>query len=153
VEAPFDRRRSLGGLASANLSTFWTYTEEGMATLVPRFFVGTIVAAVVFGEVRLATGSVWPAVLMHAIGNAVATALLADGVLELASTSPILFFPSVEGVVMILLTAVVALLIVKARGAGATGAFDHVPLQGQVGINEPTTKVIGAETARAKANL
>lgn len=35
------------------LSTFWMYTEEGMATLVPRFFVGTIVAAVVFGEVSL----------------------------------------------------------------------------------------------------
>lgn len=112
------------------LSTFWTYTEEGMATLVPRFFVGTIVAAVVFGEVRLATGSVWPAVLMHAIGNAVATALLADDVLALASTTPILFFPSVEGVMMIGLTAVVAVLIVKARGADA--AMEASPLTSEL---------------------
>lgn len=136
------------------LSTFWTYTEEGMATLVPRFFLGTIVAAVVFGEIRLATGSVWPAVVMHTIGNAVATGVLADGVLQLASTSPILFFPSVEGVAMILLTAVVAFLIVKARKAGATEqASDQVPLQGQVGIDESATKVFGAETARTEANV
>ena len=47
----------------------WAHTSEGLVTLLPRFILGTIVFAVVYGEIRIRTGSVWPAVLMHWMGN------------------------------------------------------------------------------------
>lgn len=55
----------------------WVHTDEGMATLLPRFILGTVVFAVLYGEIRLRSNSVWPAVLMHWSGNTVANTLLA----------------------------------------------------------------------------
>jgi membrane protease YdiL (CAAX protease family) len=54
----------------------WAHSSEGMVTLLPRFILGTIVFAVVYGEIRKRTGSVWPAVLMHWVGNTLANTLL-----------------------------------------------------------------------------
>ena len=54
------------------------HTSEGLVTLLPRFILGTIVFAVVYGEIRIRTGSVWPAVLMHWMGNTFANTLLTE---------------------------------------------------------------------------
>ncbi|MCB0096136.1 MAG: CPBP family intramembrane metalloprotease, partial [Caldilineaceae bacterium] len=59
------------------MRTLWAHTAEGMETLLPRFIVGTIISAIVYGEIWLRTGSVWPAVLMHGVGNTLANTLLA----------------------------------------------------------------------------
>lgn len=96
------------------VTVFWDYTEESMATLVPRILLGTIVVAVIYGELRLATRSVWPAVLMHAMGNAVVGALLADDVLEVGSSAPVVFSPGADGLLVIGLTALGALAVVAA---------------------------------------
>jgi membrane protease YdiL (CAAX protease family) len=58
------------------LRELWAHTSEGLVTLLPRIILGTIVFAVVYGEIRIRTGSVWPAVLMHWIGNTYANTLL-----------------------------------------------------------------------------
>ncbi len=58
------------------LRELWAHTSEGLVTLLPRFILGTIVFAVVYGEIRIRTGSVWPAVLMHWVGNTLANTLL-----------------------------------------------------------------------------
>ena len=58
------------------LRDLWAHTSEGLVTLLPRILLGTIVFAVVYGEIRIRTGSVWPAVLMHWIGNTIANTLL-----------------------------------------------------------------------------
>jgi len=59
----------------------WSHTSEELVTLLPRFLLGTIVLAVVYGEIRIRTGSVWPAVLMHWVGNSIANPLVAGFVL------------------------------------------------------------------------
>ena len=96
------------------VTVFWDYTDEGLATLVPRILVGTVVAAVVYGEIRLATGSVWPAVVMHAMGNAFVGALLADNVLAVDAATPIVTSPGVDGLIVIGLTATGAVLVAAA---------------------------------------
>ncbi|MCB0127526.1 MAG: CPBP family intramembrane metalloprotease, partial [Caldilineaceae bacterium] len=59
------------------MTELWAHTSEGLVTLLPRFILGTMISAVVYGEIRLRTGSLWPAVLMHWMGNTIANTLLA----------------------------------------------------------------------------
>jgi membrane protease YdiL (CAAX protease family) len=38
------------------------------------FFVGVLLLAIVLGEMRVRTGSIWPGVVMHTVGGAIALA-------------------------------------------------------------------------------
>ena len=89
---------------------------------------GTVVVAVVYGEIRLITGSVWPAVLMHATGNAFAGALLADDVLDVARSTPVVFSPGADGLSVIAVTALGAFAVVAAvRGSNREGRSAPIP--------------------------
>ena len=87
------------------LRELWAHTSEGLVTLLPRFVLGAIVFAVVYGEIRIRVGSVWPAVLMHWIGNTFANTLLAgfagEGFVALVPGKEWLGSFGVEGVLMI----------------------------------------------------
>ena len=91
------------------LRELWAHTSEGLVTLLPRFILGTIVFAVVYGEIRIRSGSVWPAVLMHWTGNTIANTLLAGfagaGFVSLLPGKEWLGSFGVEGVLMIALFA------------------------------------------------
>jgi membrane protease YdiL (CAAX protease family) len=55
-----------------------TYTTEGLATYVPRLFLGAFAFSIVYGEIRMITATFWPAVLMHWVGNSIANPLVAE---------------------------------------------------------------------------
>lgn len=111
------------------VAVFWDYTDESLATLLPRILLGLVIVAVVYGEIRLATGSVWPAVAMHAMGNAFVGGLLADEVLTIGSARPIVFSPGADGLFVIGLTAVVVpAVVVAARRSDAHGGRQMVPV-------------------------
>ena len=57
------------------------YTSEGLGAYLPRFYLGCFAFTVVYGEIRLRTNSVWPAVGMHWFGNSIANPLVAQFVL------------------------------------------------------------------------
>jgi len=104
------------------LRELWSHTSEGLLTLLPRFILGTIVFAVVYGEIRIRTGSVWPAVLMHWTGNTVANTLLSgfagEGFVSLEPGKEWLGSFGVEGILMIALFAVLgAVLYLQRRGS------------------------------------
>ena len=83
---------------------FWPYLTPNMLWyFVPLLLIGTISQSVVYGEIRLATDSVWPAWIMHTIGNAVGNALLLSGFIQLNSGKEIWFTPGAEGVVIMIL--------------------------------------------------
>jgi membrane protease YdiL (CAAX protease family) len=87
------------------LRELWAHTSEGLVTLLPRLVLGAIVFAVVYGEIRIRTGSVWPAVLMHWMGNTFANTLLAgfagEGFVSFVPGKEWLGSFGVEGVLMI----------------------------------------------------
>jgi membrane protease YdiL (CAAX protease family) len=96
----------------------WDYSTESLWTLAPRVILGTTVIAIVYGEIRLRTGSVWPAVMMHASSNAVAGALVnTDNVLVQNEPAPWLFSPGVDGVVVIAISAALAAVLMLRRPA------------------------------------
>ncbi len=100
------------------MAAAWDYSTESLWTLAPRVILGTTVIAVVYGEIRLRTGSVWPAVMMHATSNAVAGALInTDDVLVQNEPAPWIFAPGVDGVMVIAISAAVAAVLMTRRAA------------------------------------
>ena len=97
----------------------WAHTSEGFVTLLPRFILGTFVFAVVYGEIRKRTGSVWPAVLMHWVGNTLANTLLA----KVAGEAFVSFVPGkawmgsfgVEGALVIALFGLLGSILYRKR--------------------------------------
>jgi len=79
------------------------YTTESLATLIPRILAGAIAASIVYGEIRIATDSVWPAWLMHTVGAAFVGALMLHGLFRISSGMEFLVAPVVEGGLMIVL--------------------------------------------------
>jgi membrane protease YdiL (CAAX protease family) len=107
------------------LRELWAHTSEGLVTLLPRFVLGTIVFAVVYGEIRIRTGSVWPAVLMHWMGNTFANTLLTgfagEGFASLVPGREWLGSFGVEGVLVITVFALLGfVLYLKRRGQSDT---------------------------------
>ncbi len=104
------------------LAFVMAYLPEGPPTVVTRFLIGTVAASLVYGEIRLRTDSVWPAVLMHAVGGAFIATLLLEVVMtpEMA----FLFSPGVEGTLTIAIFTLVGLGL-YARRVSATNV--HTP--------------------------
>jgi len=85
------------------------HTTESLATFIPRFLVGTIAASIVYGEIRILTGSVWPAVLMHTVGGAFVGALLLKELIKMKDGMEFLFSPAIEGVLSIVLFTLIGI--------------------------------------------
>jgi membrane protease YdiL (CAAX protease family) len=82
----------------------WPYLTPAMLwTFVPLLLAGTICQSIVYGEIRLATASVWPAWAMHTIGNALGNTLLLSGSIRLIPGRELIFSPGAEGVISMIL--------------------------------------------------
>ena len=107
------------------LKNLWAHTSEGLVTLLPRFILGAIVLAVVYGEIRIRVGSVWPAVLMHWMGNTLANTLLSgfagEGFVSFVPGKEWLGSFGVEGVLVIAFFGLLgSVLYLKRRGQSET---------------------------------
>ncbi len=92
---------------------FRATTSLPWALFIPLFFAGVLATAVVFGELRLRTGSIWPGVLMHTVGGALVSPLLLDGHLTYSRHGDALFSPAPNSLASILLLGLIGLLLVR----------------------------------------
>lgn len=84
--------------------SFWPYLTPNMLWyFVPLLLMGTFSQSVVYGEIRLATGSVLPAWVMHTIGNAIGNTLLLSSFVQLCPGRELWFSPGAESVISIML--------------------------------------------------
>ncbi|WP_373231771.1 type II CAAX prenyl endopeptidase Rce1 family protein [Cohnella sp.] len=90
-------------------------TTESMATFIPRMIIGLIVLSIVYGEIRLMTNSVWPAVIMHTVGNAFVDTLILKKYLDIQEGFDYLVTPSPEGIFAIVIAAITGLWLYKRR--------------------------------------
>tara|TARA_B100001989_G_C24548329_1_gene472492 strand:- start:3540 stop:4388 length:849 start_codon:yes stop_codon:yes gene_type:complete len=99
------------------ISLLLTHTSESIWTLLPRFIIGNIALAILMGELRIRTGSVWPAVLMHWIGNTVANSLLAGQtpIVTLTKGSEFISSFGAEGIIPILVFGVSGYILYRKR--------------------------------------
>ena len=85
------------------------HTTESLATLIPRFLAGAIAVSIVYGEIRILTNSVWPAVLMHTVGGAFVGVLLLKELIKMKDGMEFLFSPAIEGVLSIVLFTLIGI--------------------------------------------
>ena len=72
------------------------YTPLNMSVFIPFVFLGLIAASIVYGELRLLTNSLWPALLLHTIGNAIILTLLMENFVSIKTKAHFFFSPSFE---------------------------------------------------------
>jgi len=83
---------------------FWPYLTPNMLWyFVPLLLVGTFSQSVVYGEIRLATGSVLPAWIMHTIGNGIGNTLLLSSLIQLVPGRELWFSLGAESAMSIIL--------------------------------------------------
>lgn len=90
-------------------------TTESMITYIPRMMIGVIVMAILYGEILLMTRSVWPAVIMHTVGNAFIDTLILKKFIHVHEEFSYVAMPSPEGILTIALTGLAGLWIYKRR--------------------------------------
>lgn len=83
---------------------------------------GILPTAVLYGELRLRTNSVWPAVLIHTSANVFFDILVAQKFYQFASPlTELIFAPALFGLLVIVLNGVVGLWLYRTRQQTSTG--------------------------------
>ena len=102
-------------LALLDKTSLAAYTSHRLAIFIPMVILSMAVAGILFGEIRLITGSTWPAWLMHMMSNAIILPLLIDSYLRVDSEMEFLFTPSWEGVLTMFLIAMTGLCLYRQK--------------------------------------
>jgi hypothetical protein len=92
------------------------FTSLNIGALLFMTFLGIIPTAIIYGELRLQTNSVWPVVLIHMGANVTFDALVLQKFFSLPNTAmEILFSPALFGVLIIALNLAVGMWLVRQR--------------------------------------
>lgn len=79
----------------------------------PLLVGGLMAASLVYGELRVRTGSIWPGWLLHGLSNAIATPLLVNGHLTFTGHGDVLASPVPSSIVTMALFIVVGLVLAR----------------------------------------
>ena len=92
-----------------------SFTTQSLAIFVPTAVLGITAAGIIFGEIRLITGSTWPVLIMHAVNNSVIAVVLTGGFFQVARQTGFLFTPGMEGILSIILITLAGLWLHQQR--------------------------------------
>ena len=91
-------------------------TSLGLAPLLFMTLLGILPTALLYGELRFRTDSVWPAVLIHTCGNVFFDALILQNIFSLPGpVSEALFSPAMFSLVVIVITTLAGLWLYRGR--------------------------------------
>ncbi len=90
-------------------------TTQSMATFVPMAIISLAGASIVYGELRLLTDSLWPALLLHTVGNALVDVLVVQGFVRLAPGSDWLVSPGHQSLLTLVAFVAVGVALHRAR--------------------------------------
>ncbi len=84
-------------------------TTQSMLTFIPLAIVNLVAAAIVYGEIRLLTHSVWPPLLLHTVGNAWVDVLIVRGFFKLTPGTDFLVSPGHQSLLTMLVFALIGI--------------------------------------------
>ncbi len=90
-------------------------TSVSLPLFLPLLVLGLTAASLVYGELRVRTGSIWPGVLLHSMANAVVTPLIVERALRFDGHADVLFSPVATSIVMTLLFAAAGIWLLRRR--------------------------------------
>jgi membrane protease YdiL (CAAX protease family) len=88
-----------------------------MTWFVALGFIGLFPTSLVFGELRLKTGSLWPAYIAHNITNAISAQLIIEGFIKFKPGAELIFSSNLDGLLMMGLFWGIGLWMLKRRTA------------------------------------
>ena len=91
------------------------YSSLGVTGFIVMGLVGIFPPALVYGELRLKTDSLWPAFLAHNITNAMSVQLVMEGFVNIKPTSEIFFSPGLSGLLMMLFSCVLGIWMLRTK--------------------------------------
>ncbi len=86
-------------------------TSLPLPLYLPLLLAGLMAAAVVYGQLRVRTGSIWPGVVLHSMSNAIVTPLIVNGHLRFDGHADVLFSPVPASIMTMLLFGAAALAL------------------------------------------
>jgi membrane protease YdiL (CAAX protease family) len=98
-------------------SAIRSVTSLGLVVFLPLTLAGLVAAALVYGEIRLLTGSIWPAVLLHVGGNVLIGALIEQKYFSMPGGTDVFMSPGWSSVISTVLFAAVGLWLYRRRMA------------------------------------
>lgn len=99
------------------------YHDNALPALaVPLFLLGVIPTAVVYGEIRLRSGTVWTAVALHAMANAATNPLFTEDLLAVVPERAWLVGPAVDNLGYIVVLGVAATAVVWSSAWAGKGS-------------------------------
>lgn len=90
----------------------WVYSTEDLMIFIPRYYLALFAFALVYNEIRIITGSVWPAVLMHCVMNSFAHPLDFNYITIMPGMD---FLVSASGIFMIVFAGVLGIALNRWR--------------------------------------
>jgi membrane protease YdiL (CAAX protease family) len=101
------------------------YTTVALPVFLPLFMIGVFLLAIVFGQMRKSSDSVWPAVLLHGMGNVLGFALLEGNLIAFNNE---LFGNIVPGsITTTLVYGLIAFLVWQRRNVSPSKERDRTP--------------------------
>jgi membrane protease YdiL (CAAX protease family) len=91
------------------------YTNIGTTGFIVLSFLAIFPTAVVYGELRTKTASLWPAYLAHNMTNAISAQLILGGFIKFAPKSQIFFSTGPDGILMIVFFAILGWRLLKKK--------------------------------------
>jgi membrane protease YdiL (CAAX protease family) len=92
------------------------HSAESWITFIPRMLIGVAALSIVFGEIWIMTKSVWPALIMHTVGNSVLDTLFIKNYLVVPEAYEFLVMPT-SGVISIVITILVGFWLYRRNTA------------------------------------
>ena len=84
-------------------AVFNQYTSINIAVFIILTVISMMIASILFGELRLVTGSIWPPVILHTVSNLLITTLLTEGLIGFKGPGELLFSPGWHSIAMMLI--------------------------------------------------
>jgi len=91
------------------------YSSLGTTGFIVMGLIGIFPTALVYGELRLKTGSLWPAFLAHNVTNAMSAQLVMMGFVKIDPSSELFLYPNLDGVLMMILFWVLGVWILRKK--------------------------------------
>ncbi|MCE9646604.1 MAG: CPBP family intramembrane metalloprotease [Chloroflexi bacterium] len=90
-------------------------TTQSMATFVPMGIISLIAASITYGELRFLTGSVWPPLLLHTVGNALVDVLIVQGFFKIMPGTDILVSPGHQSLLTLIFFTLIGIGLHRLR--------------------------------------
>ncbi|MFZ5858632.1 MAG: CPBP family intramembrane glutamic endopeptidase [Chloroflexota bacterium] len=94
-----------------------SYTSLGMTWFIILGFIGIFPTSLVLGELRLKTGSVWPAYIAHNITNALSAQLILEGFVKFKPGAELIFSPNLDALLMMALFWAIGFWMLRKQNA------------------------------------